>query len=282
VIIFQKVTDLKYYLLSEKTAGKRVGFVPTMGALHEGHMSIISKSKQENDITISSIFVNPTQFNNQEDFNKYPITIGKDIEMLEAGNCDVLFLPDVKEMYPDGTQFNLNFDVGYLDTIMEGNHRPGHFKGVAQVVKRLLDIVEPHILYLGQKDFQQFKVVEKMIRDLNIPVKLKMAETVREADGLAMSSRNRRLNETSRKHAAEIFKVLKNAFSQLGQKPVSQIKAEAINLLSAIPDAQPEYFEIANTNSFKLVSDIDNVENVVICTAVWISGVRLIDCIFSE
>jgi pantoate--beta-alanine ligase len=167
--------------------------------------------------------------------------------------------------------------VGYLDTIMEGSHRPGHFKGVAQVVKRLLDIVEPNMLYLGQKDFQQFKVVEKMIRDLNIPVELRMAETVREADGLAMSSRNRRLDVETRKNAAVIYSVLKNAITQLHKKSVQEIKAEAIQTLSAIPGAQPEYFEIADADSLELLSSVDVNKKIVICTATWLNGVRLID-----
>ena len=282
MIVFHKVKDLKNYLLSEKATGKQVGFVPTMGALHEGHLAIIRKSEEENDITIASIFVNPTQFNNQQDFDKYPITTAKDIGLLEQNDCDVLFIPSVKEIYPEGTIFNMNFEVGYLDSVMEGKHRPGHFKGVAQVVKRLLDIVEPHILYLGQKDFQQFKLIEKMIADLKIPVKLKMAKTMREADGLAMSSRNRRLTAEGRKNAADIFSILTNAASLLNSKSVQEIKSNALKSLSAIPNAEPEYFEIADANNLKLLSDIKESNSVVLCCAVWINDVRLIDNVVTE
>jgi pantoate--beta-alanine ligase len=262
VIIFQKITDLKKYLLPLKNQEKTIGFVPTMGALHEGHINIVRKSKAENDVTVASVFVNPTQFNNREDFDKYPISIDADIEMLEKNHCDVLFMPSEKEMYPEGQAFTLDFNPGFLDTVMEGAHRPGHFKGVAQVVKRLLDIVEPDVLYLGQKDFQQYKVIEKMIGDLHLPVQLRMAPTVREADGLAMSSRNRRLT---------------NAALQLSSISTEIIKQESLEELKEIPGCEPEYFEIADAGSLQLLTNIEEKKTVVICTAAWLDGVRLID-----
>jgi pantoate--beta-alanine ligase len=277
VLIFHKVTDIQNYLSNNFWDKKTIGFVPTMGALHQGHLSIIKQSKAENDITITSIFVNPTQFNNKDDFDKYPSTIGTDIEKLVDEGADVLLLPNVSEMYPDGTLYEINFDAGYLDTIMEGTFRPGHFKGVAQIVKRLLDIVQPTTLYLGQKDYQQFMVVKKMITDLKIPVYLKMASTLREEDGLAMSSRNMRLDEASRRNAVSVFAILKKAATDAKQYSVAEAKANALKSLQEIPQATPEYLEFANAENLALIEKYDISVPTVICVAVWIGGIRLID-----
>lgn len=277
MLIFHKVTDIQNYLSNNFWDKKTIGFVPTMGALHQGHLSIIKQSKAENDITIASIFVNPTQFNNKDDFDKYPNTIGTDIEKLVAEGADILLLPNVSEMYPDGTLYEINFDAGYLDTIMEGTFRPGHFKGVAQIVKRLLDIVQPTTLYLGQKDYQQFMVVKKMITDLKIPVYLKMASTLREEDGLAMSSRNMRLDEASRRNAVSVFAILKKAATDAKQYSVAEAKANALKSLQEIPQATPEYLEFANAENLALIEKYDISVPTVICVAVWIGGIRLID-----
>ena len=277
MLIFHKVTDIQNYLSNNFWDKKTIGFVPTMGALHQGHLSIIKQSKAENDITIASIFVNPTQFNNKDDFDKYPSTIGTDIEKLVDEGADVLLLPNVSEMYPDGTLYEINFDAGYLDTIMEGTFRPGHFKGVAQIVKRLLDIVQPTTLYLGQKDYQQFMVVKKMITDLKIPVYLKMASTLREEDGLAMSSRNMRLDEASRRNAVSVFAILKKAATDAKQYSVAEAKANALKSLQEIPQATPEYLEFANAENLALIEKYDISVPTVICVAVWIGGIRLID-----
>jgi pantoate--beta-alanine ligase len=184
-------------------------------------------------------------------------------------------------MYPNGTSFNIKFELGFLDTVMEGKHRPGHFKGVAQVVKRLLEIVTQHVFYLGQKDFQQYKVIEKMIRDLKIPVELKMVSTLREPDGLAMSSRNRRLSEEARINAPRIYSILQNAKVDLNKKSVTEVKNEAIHALELIPKAKPEYFEIADAQTLELIQTFEKNQRIVICTAVWIDDVRLIDCILN-
>lgn len=277
MLIFHKVTDIQNYLSNNFWDKKTIGFVPTMGALHQGHLSIIKQSKAENDITIASIFVNPTQFNNKDDFDKYPNTIGTDIEKLVAEGTDILLLPNVSEMYPDGTLYEINFDAGYLDTVMEGAFRPGHFKGVAQIVKRLLDIVQPTTLYLGQKDYQQFMVVKKMITDLKIPVYLKMASTLREEDGLAMSSRNMRLDEASRRNAVSVFAILKKAATDAKQYSVAEAKANALKSLQEIPQATPEYLEFANAENLALIEKYDISVPTVICVAVWIGGIRLID-----
>jgi pantoate--beta-alanine ligase len=282
MIVNHKVKDLKKILSKENFSQKRIGFVPTMGALHDGHLAIIRRSLIENDYTVASIFINPTQFNNREDYDKYPVSISKDIELLEMEKCDLVFLPSVSEMYPEGTNTKLKFEPGYFDTIMEGSFRPGHFRGVAQVVKRLIDVVSPDVMYLGQKDFQQYKLIEKMISDLNIDVELRMAETIREKDGLAMSSRNRRLSESARKNAAEIYRILKTASDAIKSKSIEKIRNEAINALKTIPDSRFEYFEIADKNSFQILSSVSENKEVVICCAVWIDGVRLIDNIIYD
>lgn len=277
MLIFHKVTDIEKHVFELREQKKTIGFVPTMGALHAGHVSIIKQSKSENDITISSIFINPTQFNNAEDFAKYPSTIGKDIEQLELAYCDILFLPDKTEVYPNGVDYVLNFDIGYLDTVLEGDFRPGHFKGVVQVVKRLLDITKPNNLYLGQKDLQQFLIVKKMIKDLCISTNIKMALTLREENGLAMSSRNARLSETEKNNGAIIYETLKNAASNIPNKSFMDIKEESIATLAKLPNSNIEYFEIVNAENLNIISKKDEASNYAICTAIWLNGVRLID-----
>ena len=195
---------------SQRKQGKKYGFVPTMGALHAGHISLINDSKKASDLTVCSIFVNPTQFNDPKDFEKYPITIEKDIAMLEAAGCDILFLPEVAEMYPGGTSTSIHYELGYLETILEGHYRPGHFQGVCMIVHRLLDIVKPDNLYIGQKDYQQSMVIKKLIELTGMKelVDLNISPTLREAGGLAMSSRNMRLTEQERVKATAIYKTL--------------------------------------------------------------------------
>ena len=208
MLLFRKSVDLNAYLNEQRRQGISIGFVPTMGALHAGHISLIEQSREEAGITVSSIFVNPTQFNDSKDFEKYPVTTDSDINQLEATGCDVLFLPAVREIYPQGTSHLEHYELGYLETILEGKFRPGHFQGVCQVVERLLKMVQPHFLFLGQKDYQQCMVIKKMMVDLNIKTTLHIVPTQREANGLAMSSRNQRLNENARIKATAIFKAL--------------------------------------------------------------------------
>src|SRR5690242_13565632 len=201
MILFKKVIDLRKWLDHQRQTENNIGFVPTMGALHSGHLSLIEASKKENSITVSSIFVNPTQFNDPTDFEKYPVTIEKDIDLLEGIGCDAIFLPSVEEIYPNGTKSVKHYELGYLEKILEGKFRPGHFQGVCMVVERLLEIVEPDKLYLGQKDFQQCMVIRKLISLMGKEntISLEISPTLREPDGLAMSSRNVRLNEEERK-----------------------------------------------------------------------------------
>lgn len=208
MILLKKSLQLSEQVLRLKTAGLKTGFVPTMGALHNGHLSLLKASKENNDITVCSIFVNPTQFNNATDFTKYPVTIENDIRLLEQSGTDILFLPDVDEIYPNGTTQVQSYDLGHLESSLEGKYRPGHFQGVCQVMNRLLDIVQPHQLYMGQKDYQQCMVVNRLLEIMHSRIKLNTCPTQREPDGLAMSSRNMRLNDEERKKAVTIFNVL--------------------------------------------------------------------------
>lgn len=208
MILFKRAGDLSGWLQEQRSRGRSIGFVPTMGALHAGHISLINISKKTTDLTICSIFVNPTQFNDPKDFQKYPITIEKDIYMLEAAGTDALFLPEVSDMYPGGVKDLERYELGRLETIWEGKYRPGHFQGVCQVMRRLLDIVVPTDLFMGQKDYQQCMVVGKLLELMGSSTRLHPCPIVREADGLAMSSRNLRLTEADRKKAPAIYKAL--------------------------------------------------------------------------
>ena len=204
MIIFKRPGDLHNFLENKRSAQKKIGFAPTMGALHAGHLSLVTEAKKQNDLVVCSIFINPTQFNDPEDFKKYPVTIEKDILLYEASGCDVVFMPLVEDMYPSGTKELTRYDLGFLETVLEGKFRPGHFQGVCQVMHRLLEIVLPDNLYLGQKDYQQCMVIRKLIELIGLEDKIKVniCPTLREKDGLAMSSRNARLLPDERINAA--------------------------------------------------------------------------------
>lgn len=247
-----------------------IGFVPTMGALHEGHLSLIKKSKAQNGFTVCSIFINPTQFNNLTDFEKYPVTLEKDIDLLEQSGCDCLFLPSIHEIYPPGYQAP-HYAITELEAVFEGSYRPGHFQGVCQVVHRLLNLVAPDKLYLGEKDFQQCMVIKKLIRLLNIPVVVIVCATLREADGLAMSSRNMRLSEEDRRKAPYIYQTL------------LQI-ANSFNAQSLLPSLKKELEEKGFKIDYLDVADADNLSAIsetttrkVALIAAFIGEVRLID-----
>ncbi|MCU0346444.1 MAG: pantoate--beta-alanine ligase [Saprospiraceae bacterium] len=276
MFIFKKVADLRRHLNTRRRDGQTIGFVPTMGALHQGHASLIKQAAAESNATVCSIFVNPTQFNEANDLAKYPRTPEKDIQLLLECGCTVLFLPEVKEVYPDGELSTLEIDFGQLDQPMEGAHRPGHFAGVAQVVKRLLDIVQPDQLYMGQKDYQQFAIVQHMVQALQLPVKLTMCATVREADGLAMSSRNMRLSAEQRAIAPLVFKALRFAKDKVEQDGPTATVATAMQMLT-VPGMEPEYFEIVDGRSLAPVASLADHERVVACTAVRLGDIRLID-----
>lgn len=226
--LFKRKDDLERHLSTARKDGKRIGFVPTMGALHQGHLSLIAAAKENTDLVVCSIFVNPTQFNDPADFEKYPITIDQDIIQLTAAGADVLFLPSVQEMYPNGLAPERHYDFGTLETVLEGAYRPGHFQGVGQVVHKLLDIVRPHKLFMGQKDFQQCLIINRLIRLLQLDVELVICPTLREADGLAMSSRNLRLNATERQNALHISRTLNYIKEHLNNAPLRQLANKAI------------------------------------------------------
>ncbi|MCF6407566.1 pantoate--beta-alanine ligase [Chitinophaga filiformis] len=229
--LFKRKDDLERHLSTARKEGKRIGFVPTMGALHQGHLSLIAAAKENTDLVVCSIFVNPTQFNDPADFEKYPITIDQDILQLTAAGNDVLFLPSVQEMYPKGLTPDMHYDFGQLETVLEGAHRPGHFQGVGQVVHKLLDLVQPDKLFMGQKDFQQCLIINRLIKLLHLKVELVICPTLREQDGLAMSSRNLRLNPTERQNALHISRALYYIKDNLNHAPLKEIADKAINEL---------------------------------------------------
>lgn len=278
MILFKKTADLHNYIEEQHKKKLQTGFVPTMGALHAGHISLIKKSVAENDLTISSIFVNPTQFNDLKDFKKYPVTIEKDIYQLETSDCDVLFLPSVEEIYPTGTGQKQMFDLGYLETVLEGKFRPGHFQGVCMVMEILLKTVLPNNLYLGQKDYQQCMVIKRLIGLLKLDkeIKLNICPTLRESDGLAMSSRNIRLNEQERQNATAIYRSLLYIKEYIKHKEISELKKEAEKILTA-KGFRIDYIEIADANSLELINKWDGKRKIVALIAAFMNEVRLID-----
>lgn len=276
MIIYKHHNKLNDYLKSLQHAGRVTGFVPTMGALHKGHLSLIENARMQSDVVVSSIFVNPTQFNDPKDFEKYPVTIEQDIEMLEAAGCDVLFLPSVSEMYPEGLPGGKQYELGYLETVLDGAYRPGHFQGVCRVVEKLLRMVHPDKMLLGQKDYQQCMVLNKMVVSEGLPVKIVICPTQREPDGLAMSSRNVRLNPTNRNKAPVIYQTLQFIKNEIKPGDISGIKKLANEKLVAA-GFKPDYVEVADAATLTLVSNWDGTASLVALIAAFAGDVRLID-----
>jgi pantoate--beta-alanine ligase len=276
MILFKKAADISAWLLKSKEAGIKIGFVPTMGALHQGHISLIQTSKQADSISVCSIFVNPAQFNDAKDFDNYPSTIEKDIDALEKAGCDVLFLPSVSEMYPAGTGNAKAYDLGYLETVLEGKYRPGHFQGVCLVVHRLLNIIPADDLYLGQKDYQQCMVIKKLVELEKIKTTIHICPTLRETSGLAMSSRNMRLNDEERKHALKIFETLSYLKNNIRPGDLTQLKQAAVNNLTHA-GFKVDYVEIANAADLELLNNWNGTTPVVALAAAFLEGIRLID-----
>lgn len=276
MLVFKKVADLQQWLDAERRAGKTVGFAPTMGALHEGHLSLVQTAKTECDVAVVSIFVNPTQFNDPKDLEKYPRMPEKDIPLLIGARCDVLIMPPVEEVYPPGQDLKVQLHFRQLDQVMEGVFRPGHFTGMATVVKRLLDIVQPHRLYMGQKDFQQLSIVRDMLRQLQSPIQLVMCPTTREADGLAMSSRNLRLTPGMRAVAPVIYQTLVDAKTKFRHTSAQAVQRQALERLKAA-GLKPEYFDIVDGISLLPVEQYPGSDFIVACVAAWAGAVRLID-----
>lgn len=276
MLILKRSEDVENYLKGRFSVSKTIGLVPTMGALHKGHLSLLKRSTEDNDITVASIFVNPTQFNNNEDFENYPITIEKDIYALEKNGCDVLFLPDVKDMYPDENFKAEHFDLGFLETILEGHYRPGHFQGVCQAVKRLLLIVNPDTIYAGQKDYQQCMVIKKLLALMNSQTKMVICKTERETDGLAMSSRNMRLTPDDRKKAPALYHALHIINSGIAHTSVADLKRQALSILES-SDFKVDYVEIADADTLEPVETWKPLRPTVALIAASISNIRLID-----
>ncbi len=274
MVIFKETNRIHGQLQSLKKEGKRIGFVPTMGALHQGHLSLIRTSKNENDFTVCSIFINPTQFNNIEDFKHYPITVENDIKLLIETGCDFLFLPPVSEIYQEG-HIKKYYKLGNIENILEGFYRPGHFQGVCQVVDRLLEIIDPHTLYLGQKDYQQCMVVQKLLELTGrTNIKLRICPTQREADGLAMSSRNLRLKQKEREKAINISRVLTFMRKEIDHLPIPEIKKIATKELEK-DGFLVDYVEISDA---KTLEPTENKSSPLVgLVAASIDSVRLID-----
>ncbi len=267
--------ELIHSISDERLLGRSIGFVPTMGALHQGHLDLIRASLDRNCYTVCSIFVNPTQFNDPKDLEKYPRTLSSDSEMLLKAGCDLLFAPDVAEIYPKVPDTTPSFDMIGMDRVMEGKFRPGHFDGVVQVVYRLLDLVKPDHLFMGLKDYQQQAIIGRMILALNLPVFLVSVETTREEDGLAMSSRNARLTPEWRQKAPIIFETLQAVKTDvLSGKNISRIEAYYFSKLTEL-GFRMEYLEICNPLTLQPISHFK--DKAVVCIALWAGDVRLID-----
>lgn len=276
--IFKEITPLRAYLRQHHSHHSSLGLVPTMGALHAGHLSLIQASKKENDTTICSIYVNPAQFNNPRDLEKYPRTLETDIQRLLEGGCDAVFCPDNSEMYPETS--HLVFDFGLLDKILEGEFRPRHFSAVALVVSKLFHIVQPDRAYFGQKDLQQFKIISRLVAELTFNVKVVCVPIVREGDDLAMSSRNMRLSGEERKQARVLYQSLVNVREGLLQgKPFAGLREEAIELCKQ-NGAKVEYLSLADREDLTLLENVTHPENAVLLIAAEVGPVRLIDNVY--
>jgi pantoate--beta-alanine ligase len=279
--VFQKRYELQTYLQEISDKGDQIGFIPTMGALHQGHLSLVKACKKQDDCCVCSIFVNPTQFDDSDDLDTYPRELQRDIEKLEKQGVEILFAPPESEMYPEGYEEDLPFDFGRLDTVLEGAHREGHFTGVAQIVSKLLQAVQPHKLYLGQKDYQQFLIIKSLIDQMEIEVTPVLCPIVREEDGLAISSRNVRLNKTERKAATKIYETLLYCQRSVNEVAIPKLKEQALNKLKAVSSFKKiDYFEICDAHELMPVSDAQEATDIIACTAVRLARVRLIDNMF--
>jgi len=277
MLLFKKNKHLQKYLSSVRSAGQTIGFAPTMGALHEGHASLIRKANEETACSVCSIFVNPKQFNETTDLVNYPRTPGQDIDLLYSIGCKVLFMPSVAEIYPPDLTMNPSFDFGYLEKPMEGQYRPGHFKGVAQVMNRILEIVQPDRLYMGQKDFQQFAIVQNMLTQLQSSTQIVLCPIIREENGLAMSSRNLLLSPKQREEASLIYKMLQETKQNIHSHSPEYLRKEAISQFNKVSCFRAEYFEIVDGKTLRTIKNFEEVDYAVACVAVRVGSVRLID-----
>ena len=273
--VVDTIAEMQGQTAAIRCSGRTIGFVPTMGALHEGHLQLLQAAAAESDVSVCSIFINPPQFNNAEDYRLYPRLMEQDTALLQQIGCDFVFAPEAAAMYPQSAVIGFRF--GKLEQVMEGKLRPGHFSGVATVVSKLFHIVQPHRAYFGQKDLQQFAIIRQLVRDLNFSVELVCHPTVRAADGLALSSRNLRLSPTERQAAPHLYQALQRAVARLGQAPVAAIKAEVADYLAAFPVIRLEYFEVADADTLQPVEEGGVDGQTALCIAAWVGAVRLID-----
>ncbi|MBI3219729.1 MAG: pantoate--beta-alanine ligase [Bacteroidetes bacterium] len=277
--IFNEIKPLRAFLTAQKKLGRSIGLVPTMGALHHGHLELIRSSRKENDLTVCSIYVNPTQFNNANDLEKYPRTLATDTALLTEAGCDVIFAPANTEMYASPSQ--LHFDMGHLDKILEGEFRPGHFSGVALVVSKLFNIVAPTRAYFGQKDFQQYKVITHLVNELMFDIELKSVPIVREASGLAMSSRNQRLNHEETGYATVFYRSLLLAKDLLNKgESIIPVREKVKQLCESFPAVRLEYFEWVDTVNLKPAENVSS--QTILLIAGYVGEVRLIDNLIVE
>nr|WP_321406120.1 pantoate--beta-alanine ligase [uncultured Carboxylicivirga sp.] len=273
--IVKTVADLRKGIEAAKQEGKRVGFVPTMGALHNGHLSLVKQAVEATDFVVVSVFVNPNQFNNAADLDRYPRDLDRDAQMLQTVNCELLFAPDVKEVYPE--EDTRQFEFGNLDKVMEGQFRPGHFNGVAQVVSRLFDMVHPDKAFFGMKDFQQLAIIRAMVKQLNLNVQIVPCEIVREDDGLAMSSRNTLLDDKQRKNAPKIARTLFESCKFAPELNFNELKSKVITSINENEELEVEYFEVVDGNTLQSIDNWNESDYIVGCIAVFAGEVRLID-----
>lgn len=278
MIQFKKTEDLQNWIDKQHLAMGSIGFVPTMGALHAGHISLINAAKKDNSLIVTSIFVNPVQFNDPKDFEKYPVTIEKDIFLLEEAGCDVLFIPPIKEIYPDGIAAKKYFELGFIETVLEGKSRPGHFQGVCMVVERLLKIVRPDRLYLGQKDYQQCMIITKLIELMGMKEKIEVviSPTVREPNGVAMSSRNMRLSTEKKEKASAIYQSLSLIKKLYKNENPAMLKQKA-QLLLEEAGLKPDYIEIVDATDLSMINDRETNKKAIALVAAFMKEVRLID-----
>ncbi|HCT29569.1 MAG TPA: pantoate--beta-alanine ligase [Bacteroidales bacterium] len=276
--VLNNISEVKSILTDLRAKNLSIGFVPTMGALHQGHISLVEKAIRENDVVVVSIFVNPTQFNDKTDLKNYPRTPEKDIKLLEDSGIHYIFMPSEQEIYPEpDTRI---FEFGQLDKVMEGAHRPGHFNGVAQVVSKLFDIVKPHRAYFGQKDFQQLAIIRQMVRLLDLKIEIISCPIVREKDGLAMSSRNLLLEPEVRKSAPLIYKTLSDAQKKVGELMVNDLIVWVERNINKDPNLSVEYFSLANSQNLQPVNNWTDSDSIIGCIAVRAGKIRLIDNVY--
>ena len=278
--VFRGIHTLRAELNRLRLTGNRIGLVPTMGCLHDGHLALIKQCKGENDITVCTIYVNPAQFNNKSDLDNYPRDLDADLSKLESSDCDIVFVPQDDEMYPGKPGIELNF--GELESIMEGRFRPGHFKGVGLVVSKLFNIIQPDTAYFGKKDLQQWIVIRQLVRDLNFGIQIVGVDTIREDSGLAMSSRNERLTSEQRMAASIIYRALKKGVKKIkGGEDIQSGRQAVLEELALANDIKPEYVEFIDLSTNAILKDIPS-RNIAVCTAAFLGEVRLIDNIIFE